>query len=86
MVKSCITFQDSSVDPSSTITTSDDSIHSKIGSEHVYEVTLNPGDILHIPVGWWHEVNCLDLSITISTDVLKARTNTWDEGFWLCEE
>jgi hypothetical protein len=32
----------------------------------VYEVTLNPSEILFIPIGWWHQVESLDRSITLS--------------------
>jgi hypothetical protein len=28
-----------------------------------YEVTLNPGDLLYIPVGWWHQVVAEDFSV-----------------------
>ncbi|MCC5898584.1 MAG: cupin-like domain-containing protein [Phormidium sp. BM_Day4_Bin.17] len=27
--------------------------------KHRYEVILNPGDVLYLPVGWWHEVSAL---------------------------
>ncbi|MGA8938582.1 MAG: cupin-like domain-containing protein [Acidobacteriaceae bacterium] len=30
------------------------------------EVILNPGEILFIPVGWWHHVRSLDVSISVS--------------------
>jgi len=29
-------------------------------------VILNPGEALFIPVGWWHQVRALDLSVTVS--------------------
>lgn len=32
----------------------------------VREVQLAPGDVLFIPVGWWHHVRALDVSITVS--------------------
>jgi ribosomal protein L16 Arg81 hydroxylase len=30
------------------------------------DVVLNPGDVLFIPVGWWHYVRALEVSIMIS--------------------
>lgn len=27
--------------------------------QHKYEVVLNPGEMLYIPMGWWHEVEAL---------------------------
>jgi ribosomal protein L16 Arg81 hydroxylase len=30
------------------------------------EVILEPGDVLFIPVGWWHLVRALDVSISLS--------------------
>jgi len=32
----------------------------------IIEVTLNPGDTIFIPVGWWHTVKSLDVSISMS--------------------
>lgn len=32
----------------------------------IIEVTLNPGDTIFIPVGWWHAVKSLDISISMS--------------------
>lgn len=31
-----------------------------------YEVTLAPGELLYIPIGWWHQVTALDFSITLT--------------------
>lgn len=33
---------------------------------HITELTLNPGDLFFLPVGWWHYVRGLDISITIT--------------------
>jgi hypothetical protein len=32
----------------------------------IIEVVLNPGDVIFIPVGWWHAVRSLDVSISMS--------------------
>lgn len=32
----------------------------------IYEVLLHPGDLLFLPVGWWHQVEALDTSITLT--------------------
>lgn len=32
----------------------------------VTEVMLGPGEVLFLPVGWWHHVRALDVSLTIS--------------------
>ncbi len=31
-----------------------------------YEVILEPGELLFLPVGWWHDVLSLDVSITVT--------------------
>ncbi|WP_239014525.1 cupin-like domain-containing protein [Archangium violaceum] len=33
---------------------------------HVLEAVLEPGDMLFIPVGWWHWVKALDVSVSVS--------------------
>lgn len=38
----------------------------------VLEVTLNPGDSLFIPIGWWHAVESLDVSISVSMTNFNA--------------
>jgi hypothetical protein len=32
----------------------------------LYEVVLEPGEILFVPVGWWHQVRALDFSVTLT--------------------
>jgi hypothetical protein len=31
-----------------------------------YDVTLSPGEIIFIPLAWWHQVKALDFSVTIT--------------------
>lgn len=32
----------------------------------VYDVVLGPGDMLFIPIGWWHQVRSLDFSVMLT--------------------
>lgn len=43
----------------------------------VRECVLAPGDILFLPVGWWHFVEALDVTITVSTTHFH-----WDNDFY----
>lgn len=33
---------------------------------HIAEVVINPGEMLFIPLGWWHHVKALDVSVSIT--------------------
>jgi hypothetical protein len=33
---------------------------------HIIETIVNPGEIIFVPVGWWHQVKGLDVSISLS--------------------
>jgi hypothetical protein len=37
-----------------------------LSDARVYEVTLSPGEILFVPLAWWHQVKSLDFSVTIT--------------------
>ncbi len=43
----------------------------------VAECILNPGEILFLPVGWWHYVEGLDISVTMSFTNFR-----WDNDFY----
>ncbi|MBV7537118.1 cupin-like domain-containing protein [Duganella sp. sic0402] len=43
----------------------------------VTDCVLEPGEILFLPVGWWHFVEALDITITVSTTHFK-----WDNDFY----
>jgi len=43
----------------------------------VAECELAPGEILFLPVGWWHFVEALDISITVSSTHFR-----WDNDFY----
>ncbi|MNY67216.1 Cupin superfamily protein [compost metagenome] len=43
----------------------------------VLDCVLAPGEILFLPVGWWHFVEALDVSITVS-----ATNFRWDNDFY----
>ncbi len=43
----------------------------------VLDCVLEPGEILFLPVGWWHFVEGLDISVTIS-----ATNFRWDNDFY----
>jgi hypothetical protein len=34
----------------------------------IIDLTLHPGEVLFLPVGWWHYVKALDVSITVNMD------------------
>jgi hypothetical protein len=43
----------------------------------VLDVELAPGEILFLPVGWWHFVEALDITVTVS-----ATNFRWPNGFY----
>jgi ribosomal protein L16 Arg81 hydroxylase len=37
----------------------------------VHEALVEPGEILFIPIGWWHAVRSLDVSMSLSFTNLR---------------
>ena len=53
--------------------------HPKFRDATVIDVVLRPGDVLFIPVGWWHHVRALDISMTVSfTNFVFPNQYTWE--------
>jgi len=40
--------------------------HPRLSELRSYDVLLEPGEILFMPVGWWHQVKSVDFSVTIT--------------------
>jgi hypothetical protein len=40
--------------------------HPRLAEVRIYDVTLQPGEIIFMPLGWWHQVKSLDFSVTIT--------------------
>jgi hypothetical protein len=38
----------------------------RLDGAHVYDVVLEPGEILFMPFAWWHQVMALDFSVTVT--------------------
>lgn len=51
--------------------------HPAMAGVRVTECVLEAGEIMFLPVGWWHFVEALDISITVSTTSFR-----WDNDFY----
>jgi hypothetical protein len=40
--------------------------HPDLNGLRSYEILLEPGEILFMPIGWWHQVKSIDFSVTIT--------------------
>lgn len=44
------------------------------------EVVIEPGEMLYIPIGWWHQVRALDFSVTMTSTNFHWR-NDWYQSY-----
>ncbi len=40
--------------------------HPRLAGARAYEVVLEPGEIIFMPLAWWHQVKSLDFSVTVT--------------------
>jgi hypothetical protein len=45
----------------------------RLAGVQVFDVVLGPGETLFVPLGWWHQVEALDTSLSISFTNLDVR-------------
>ncbi len=46
----------------------------------IIEEILNPGEVIFVPVGWWHQVKALDISISLSfTNFIFPNQYQWQD-------
>ena len=38
----------------------------RLAGARAYEVVLEPGEIIFMPLAWWHQVKSLDFSVTVT--------------------
>jgi ribosomal protein L16 Arg81 hydroxylase len=57
----------------------DNVAHPAFQNAHKRELVLEPGEALFLPVGWWHHVRALDVSITVTfTNFIYPNSFEWD--------
>ncbi|MBV9842155.1 MAG: cupin-like domain-containing protein [Sphingomonadaceae bacterium] len=52
----------------------------EIARVRVFDVELQPGEILFLPIGWWHQVTALDFSVSATYTNFRWR-NDWHQSF-----
>jgi ribosomal protein L16 Arg81 hydroxylase len=40
--------------------------HPRLAGARAYDLTIEPGEILFVPLAWWHQVKALDFSVTVT--------------------
>ncbi len=51
--------------------------HPRLAALRFYDVLLEPGEILFMPLGWWHQVKSLDFSVTITYTNCRWRNDAY---------
>ena len=51
--------------------------HPRLAELRFYDVQLAPGEILFVPVGWWHQVRSLDFSVTATFTNFRWRNDAY---------
>lgn len=60
----------------------DFTVHPLFENATVFDFIVNPGEILFIPVGWWHHLVSLDISISLTRKNLALpKSNSFGAGF-----
>jgi ribosomal protein L16 Arg81 hydroxylase len=40
--------------------------HPRLAGTRTYDLVIEPGEILFVPLAWWHQVRSLDFSVTVT--------------------
>jgi hypothetical protein len=51
--------------------------HPRLAHLRFYDVLLEPGEILFVPLGWWHQVKSLDFSVTVTYTNFRWRNDAY---------
>lgn len=53
--------------------------HPLLEGLHIHDVELNPGEMLFIPIGWWHQVTALDFSVSLTYTNFLWPNNSYEQ-------
>jgi len=64
------------------VTAPDFEKHPLFKNATIFDFVVEPGEVLFIPVGWWHHLESLDITISLTRKNLKVKpTKPFGEGF-----